>query len=366
VPTADSRSLAEIRGLGAAGPMPGHSAISKTHKRLPKGVFDEVFRFVLRVAARKGPLWGEKLGIDSLTIEVNPSMSSIRRKDSRKGWGWKDYTKKLAKNKKAKLNDLTDTELRQVDNKRPGKTGSNDDWESLNGPDARITRMWNGTTGMAYKAEQAVDLKSAPIASSTVQPGNAADTAAVMDTVIDAAVNLEEAGCENKVEAIVTDKGYHSTNVSMQAREFGTQAYTPERASPTERRWTGKDPSEKSAVYAARRRTKSEHDKLLLLTRSELVEQSFAHVCDTGGARRTCLCGLKSVTSRHLMVAAARNLSTIMRVICGSGSPSALQALRALVQLACNQFGRLISAMETLLGRPIQYGVAGSRWTMAA
>jgi transposase len=115
----------------------------------------------------------------------------------------------------------------------------------------------------------------------------------------------------NEVEAIVADKGYHSTKVVMQATEFGTQASIPERASPAQRRWTGNDPAEKKAVYAVRRRTKSEHGKLLSRTRSELVERSFAHVCDAGGARRTWLRGLPSVTKRHLMVAAARNLSTI-------------------------------------------------------
>lgn len=359
---ADSRSLAEFLGLGPADETPDHSSISKTHKRFPKEVFDEVFQFILRVAARKGLLWGEKLGIDSTTIQANASMKSIVRKDS--GKGWKDYTKKLAK--KAGLDEPTDAELRQFDKTRPGKKVSNDDWENPNDPDARITRMKNGATRMAYKAEHAVDLESDLIVSATVHPGNAADTATVIDTAIDAAVNLEEAGCENEVEAIVADKGYHSTDVVMQAAEFGMKAYIPERASPARRRWVGKDPNEKKVVYAARRRTKSEHGKLLSRTRSELVERSFAHVCDTGGARRTWLRGLQSVTKRHLMVAAARNLSTIMRVICGIGSPRALQGLRALLHLAWTHFGRLISALENLLDRSVAYGAATVRPTLAA
>jgi transposase len=273
----DSRSLAEFLGLGPADETPDHSSISKTHKRLPKEVFDEVLQFILRVAARNGLLWGEKVGIDSTTIHANASMKSIVRKDS--GKGWKDYTKKLAK--KAGLDDPTDAELRQFDKKRLGKKVSNDDWENPNDPDARITRMKNGATRMAYKAEHAVDLESDLIVSATVHPGNAADTATVIDAVIDAAVNLEEAGCENEVEAIVADKGHHSTNVVMQAAEFGMKAHIPARASPARRRWVGKDPSEKKVVHAARRRTKSEHGKLLSRTRSELVERSFAHVCDT-------------------------------------------------------------------------------------
>ena len=325
--------------------VPDHSSISKTHKRLPKEVFDEVFQFILSVAARKKLLWGEALGIDSTTIQANASMKSIVRKDS--GKGWKDYTKKLAK--KAGLDDPTDDELRQFDRTRPEKKVSNDDWQSPSDPDSRITRMKNGTTRMAYKAEHAVDLDSDLIVSATVHPGTAADTATVIDTAIDAAVNLEKAGCENEVKAIVADKGYHSTKVVMQAAEFGMRTYIPEREGPTQRRWSDKDPSERHAVYATRRRTKGARGKLLSRARSELVERSFAHVCDTGGARRTWLRGLASVTKRHLMVAAARNLSTIMRVLFGIGCPKALQGLRALLQLAWTHFGLLLFGA----GKPI-------------
>lgn len=144
---ADSRSLAEFLGLGPADETPDHPSISKTHKRFPKEVFDEVFQFILRVAARKGLLWGEKLGIDSTTIQANASMKSVIRKDS--GKGWKDYTKELAK--KAGLDYPTDLELRQFDKKRPGTKVSNDDWGNPNDPDARIMRMKNGNTRMAYK-----------------------------------------------------------------------------------------------------------------------------------------------------------------------------------------------------------------------
>jgi hypothetical protein len=128
--------------------------VSKTHKRLPEEVFNEVFRFILSVAAHKGLLWGKAIGIDSTTIQANASMARKVRKDS--GKGWKDYTKKLAK--QAGLEDPTDDELRQFDRNRPGKKVSSDDWENPNDPDATITRMKDGTTRMAYKAEHAVDL----------------------------------------------------------------------------------------------------------------------------------------------------------------------------------------------------------------
>jgi transposase len=347
----DSRSLGEFLGLAPTDPVPNHSCVSKTHKRLPKEVFDEVFRFILRVAARKGLLSPEAIGVDSTTIQAIASMRSIVRKDS--GKGWKDYTKKLAK--KAGLDDPTDDELRQFDRSRWGKTVSNDDGENPHDPDATITRMKNGTTRLAYKAEHAVDLDTDIVVSATVHTGSAPDTATIIDTAIDAVVNAEQAGAEEEVQAIVADKGYHSTSVVTLAADLGMRTYIPARASPHRRRWTDKDPREKQAVYATRRRAKSQRGKRLCRLRSELVERSFAHACDTGGARRTWLRGLTSVTKRHLMMVAARNLSTIMRVIVGFGGPRGLQGPCALLQLAWTHIWQLLSAFERRVMSVIAY-----------
>jgi hypothetical protein len=72
--------------------------------------------------------------------------------------------------------------------------------------------MKDGTTRMGYKAEHAVDLGTDIVVAVNVQPGNAPDTATIIDTAIDAAVNAEQAGVETDVKAIVADKGYHSSN----------------------------------------------------------------------------------------------------------------------------------------------------------
>ncbi len=44
---------------------------------------------------------------------------------------------------------------RCTDRTRSGKTVSNDDWKNPHDPDATITRMKDGTTRLAYKAEHA-------------------------------------------------------------------------------------------------------------------------------------------------------------------------------------------------------------------
>lgn len=62
------------------------------------------------------------------------------------------------------------------------------------------------------------------------------------------------------------------------------------------------------------------------------------------------------MAERHLMMVAARNLSTIMRALIGIGGPRSLQRLRALLQTAWIYFERLLSALDrlvTAVGGPI-------------
>jgi hypothetical protein len=71
---------------------------------------------------------------------------------------------------------------------------------------------------------------------------------------------------------------------------------------------------------------KGNRSKRLQRKRSEYVERSFAHVCETGGARRTWLRGLENVTKRYLVQVAGHNLGLLMRKLFGMGKPRTLQA----------------------------------------
>ena len=71
--------------------------------------------------------------------------------------------------------------------------------------------------------------------------------------------------------------------------------------------------------------------KRLQRLRSERVERSFAHMRDSGGARRSWLRGLAKVQKRYLIAAVARNLGLIMRKVFQIGTPKGLQAEGGLV-----------------------------------
>ena len=68
---ADSLSLRQFLGIPLEEATPDHSTLSNTRNRLPQEVFEEVFQFVLRIAADKKLLTGKTVGVDSTTLEAN-------------------------------------------------------------------------------------------------------------------------------------------------------------------------------------------------------------------------------------------------------------------------------------------------------
>ena len=78
-----------------------------------------------------------------------------------------------------------------------------------------------------------------------------------------------------------------------------------------------------------RRRVRGQRSKKLQRLRSEHVERSFAHVCETGGGRRSWLHGVAKISKRYLMQVAAHNLGIVMRRLFGVGTPRSLQGLQA-------------------------------------
>lgn len=321
---ADSRSLMKFLGYGPTESPPDHSSLTKIRDRLPLHVHTEVFCFVLQMADTQKLLKGKTVAVDATTLEANAAMKSIVRKDT--GEDWKEYVRSLAEEEGVEID--SDEDLRKFDKKRKNKKVSNAEWESSSDPESRIAKMKDGRTHLAYKAEHTVDVESEFILDATVYHADRADTDTLIESVTNAQENLERADVYRDIEEAVADKGYHANQTLTDCREwgsFGLRTYIPEPNSPHERRWSDKPPEFKEAVYANRRRVKADRSKRLQKKRSELIERSFAHVCETGGARRTWLRGLENVNKRYTIVTAARNLGLIMRGLFGIGKPRCLQ-----------------------------------------
>jgi len=352
---ADSLSLRAFLGVALDDSTPDHSTLSNTRRRLPTEVFEEVFQFVLSIAEAKQLLSGKTVGVDSTTLEANAAMKSIVRRDT--GEDWKQYVTRLMQEEGAVEpgDKPTDEDIRRFDKQRKNKKVSNQEWVSKSDPQSEITQLKDGRTHLAYKAEHVVDLESDLVLAAEIRPATAADTETMVDSVMQAQVNIEQAGSDVTIEEATADKGYHAAKTLELCEFVGVRSYIPERQQKGDRTWTDKPTEFQRAVYNNRRRVQRRKGKRLQRLRSEHCERSFAHVCDTGGMRRSWLRGMANVAKRYLIAVAAHNLGRILRKLFGIGKPKVLQGSRniaALMQLAVSWSLTILAAPRRWFERP--------------
>ena len=328
----DSLCLRDFLCLEPDESSPDHSSLTRVRKRLPLEVHERVFTFVLELAAARGLLRGRTVAVDATTLEANAAMKSIVRKET--GEDWKEYVRRLAE--EAGIENPTDEELRRFDKKRKNKKVSNQEWQSQSDADSRIVKMKDGRTHLAYKAEHVVDLETDLVLEAEVYHGDEADSQTILTSIDQAQEHLDEVDGEKDIEEVVADKGYHKSEMLVElSQERGIRPYIPEPERPHRRSWKNKPAIQKEVTYANRRRVRGKRSKRLQKLRSEQVERTFAHVCETGGARRTWLRGLENVRKRYLITVAARNLGRILRALHRTGTPRSLQGAAPFSCLLC-------------------------------
>src|ERR1051325_10282616 len=324
---ADSLTLRQFLSIGLDESTPDHVTISRTRRLIDAETHQRIFSWVLEQLAVSGLIKGKTIGVDSTTLEANAAMKSIVRRDT--GESYMAYLKRLAEAEGIEAQDAA--ALLRMDRKRKKKT-SNEEWKNPIDEEAEITKLKDGRTALAYKAENAVDMETGAIVAVTTHGGAAADTATVTETVIEAGVAVAElmevepaegqSGVHPEgVQEVVADKGYHSNDVLVELAELEVRSYIaePDRGP---RNWDGRQ-IEKQAVYGNRRRIQGPRGKRLQRQRGERIERNFAHQFDTGGLDRLYVRGLDNVHKKLLIQAAACNLALLMRSIYGSGKPRA-------------------------------------------
>jgi transposase len=327
---ADSLALREFLGYALDKRTPDHSSLSIIRGRLDLETHREIFQWVLKFLGKSGLLKGKTIGIDATTLEANAALRSIVRRDT--GQPYEEFLTDLAK--ASGIETPTRQDIARIDRKRP-KKGSNEDWYNPHDPDAKITKMKDGRTHLAHKAEHAVDLETGAIVAVTLQPANQGDTTTLYETLSETADNLAEVrdhtetfNCieQDVPQEVVADKGYHSNETLRDMRELENRSYVSEPNYRGRRRWTDKS-AEQRAVYGNRRRIHSDRGKALLRKRGELLERPFAHCYETGGMRRTHLRTHARILKRLLIHVAGCNLALVMRMLFGLGTPRGLQGL---------------------------------------
>src|ERR1700683_1401982 len=248
---ADSLTLRQFLSIALDEKTPDHVTISRTRRLIDGETHQNIFSWVLERLAQAGLIKGKTIGVDSTTLEANAAMKSIVRRDRKRK-----------------------------------KKSSNEDWQSPVDGDAEITKLKDGRTALAYKAENAVDMETGAIVAVTTHGGAAADTATMEETVIEAGVAVAGLVAETTpegnyevhpggVEEVVADKGYHSNDVAVALAGLAVRTYIAEPERGT--RNSDRQHAEKKGVYANRRGVGSERGKRLQRGRGEKLERNFAH-----------------------------------------------------------------------------------------
>ena len=298
---ADSLSLRSFLRLAPSAAPPDHSTISRTRRLLSIETHEAVFTWVLQQLADAGLVRGRTVGIDATTLEANAALRSIVRRET-----GEDDT----------------TFLTRLDRSRKKKT-SNAEWTHPHDPDARVTKMKDGRTHLAHKAEHTVDLETGAVVGVTVQGADTGDTASMVETLIAAAEQVEAVQPDGPgIEEVVGDNGYHSNETLADVKALGLRSDISE-PNRGRRCWKGQ-PTARDAVHANRRRIRGVRGRRLLRCRGALLERPFAHVCETGGMRRVHLRGHPNILKRLLVQVAGCNLGLLLRQTIGVGTPRSL------------------------------------------
>lgn len=331
----DSLSIRDFVGIPLNEGAPDHTTISRTRRLIDLETHRHVFAWVLELLADAGLVKGKRIGIDATTLEANAALRSIVRRDN--GESYEEFLKGLAQ--ESGIATPTREDLARVDRKRK-KKGSNQEWVNPHDADARITKMKDGSTHLAHKAEHAVDMETGAVVAVTLQEADLGDTTTVKETLAEAGTTVAEL-IEREaatrpaekpevnlggVEEVVADKGYHSGPVLKEMQAAGVRTYIPEKKQAGKRHWVGKE-DERDVVYANRQRLQRPKGKRLLRKRGELIERTFAHCYDTGGMRRTHLRKHHNILKRLLVHVAGMNLGLLLRSLYGVGTPRGLQGL---------------------------------------
>jgi hypothetical protein len=346
---ADSLSLREFLRLGTTEPGPDHSWLSKTRARLPLEVHEAVFAWVLQRLAEHGLVKGERIGIDASTMEASAALRTIVRRAD--GEGYREMLERLAKESGIATPSAED--LIRLDRKRKGKRLSNAEWTSPTDPAARIAKLKDGRTHLAYKPEHAVDLGTGAIVAAEVHAADQGDTATLPGTLAAAEANLAAVGAAPTPEdpaELVADKGYHSREGLKDLEDGAWKSRIAEKKAAGVSRWHG-DEEARRAVYNNRARLRSGVAKEAFKLRAERVERSFALTLDRGGMRRAWLRGRENLKKRYLVHVAGYNLGLIMRLLVGAGTPRGfLAGASAYLLLLATADGAVLVVLTVAIG----------------
>ncbi len=171
-------------------------------------------------------------------MEANAALRTIVRRDT--GEGYRAMLARMAA--ESGIATPTAEDLIRLDRQRKGKRLSNQDWTSPSDPDARIAKLKDGCTHLAYKPEHAVDLDTGAIVAAEIHPADQGDTTTLPATLEAAEANLAVVGAAPTPAdpaELVADKGYHARDGLKELEDSAWKSRIAEKKVAGVSRWHG-------------------------------------------------------------------------------------------------------------------------------
>jgi transposase len=336
---ADSLSLRTFLGLELTDRVPDHSTLSRLRQRLPLAVHEQAFALILAVVHERGLLSGRVLGVDSTYLRADASMKAIVRRDPQESYA--QFLTRLAE--EAGIENPTAAEAQALDRQRKGKKTSNAEWASATDPEARIAKLKDGRTRLAYKPEHVVDLETGAITGVMVHLADRSDTETLVESLSAAQENLRRVapsdgggdappngGTASGGEPDAPEaygrrgrQGLSQGDAAAGAQGAGVSHRSPRAtpgfdaaAGPTKAGSPRRRPSTRTGPGSGAPRASVSNENAASCSNGP----SHTFVRRAGrGARR--LRGRENVSKRYLLCAAAANLGWVLRSVWGVGTP---------------------------------------------
>ena len=219
---ADSLTLRRFLGYGLEERTPERTTILKCRQRWPEEMFGAIFLQVLEQLASQGLVKGEHLGADTVLIDANAAMDSLRHREF--GVRYEEFVRALYSQEGR---ETSASEVARKDAHRPRK-GANAEWVSATDPEAAVAVHPDGHTGLSYRLDATVDLETGAVVQIGAEPGNVRDSVDLPQRLEEARANLAQLGLTPT--DVTADRGHHSAENVVEIEAMGVSPVIRARA----------------------------------------------------------------------------------------------------------------------------------------
>jgi len=300
-------------------PIPDHSTICKTRKRIPREVFDKVFNLILKLCIDAGLVSGSTQAIDSAYINANASldkMDQIKLIDRDHDEYLKEVfdqdlpTEYTAQDKAARVNKLQRDLIKHAEGRKKKfdklygtkrknnrRTFSNATHRSSTDPDARVAKKSGKPRMLCYTSTMSVDTQENVITNISAEHASHKDSQLLIRNTKRTVARLVDNGLD--VDTILADAGFSSGENYAMLEEMGLVAFIPLHGQYSTHRKDFKYDGRRNAFICPKGQTlkpsytKSDHG------RKQVAYTSSKKICNKCPLRKNCVNakGIKQIMS---------------------------------------------------------------------